>query len=116
MSLTYRKQVFNAFLQTVLLLVKDSWFAPSEQSVKISATSWQSDLWDVTSSSNLFVYFHSQKWAMAEQNSSRPQRKMSTSGESVYKVLGLEKGASAEEIKKAYRWIFTEFIKSWLPL
>ncbi|MEQ2218627.1 hypothetical protein XENOCAPTIV_005895 [Xenoophorus captivus] len=28
---------------------------------------------------------------------------MSTSGESVYKVLGLEKGASAEEIKKAYR-------------
>lgn len=40
---------------------------------------------------------------MAEPNSSRPQRKMSTSGESVYKVLGLEKGASAEEIKKAYR-------------
>ncbi|XP_015228284.1 PREDICTED: dnaJ homolog subfamily C member 5G isoform X2 [Cyprinodon variegatus] len=40
---------------------------------------------------------------MAEQSSARPQRKMSTSGESVYKVLGLEKGASAEEIKKAYR-------------
>ncbi|XP_043962344.1 dnaJ (Hsp40) homolog, subfamily C, member 5 gamma a isoform X1 [Gambusia affinis] len=40
---------------------------------------------------------------MAEQNSARPQRKMSTSGETVYKVLGLEKGASAEEIKKAYR-------------
>ncbi|XP_029984929.1 dnaJ (Hsp40) homolog, subfamily C, member 5 gamma a isoform X1 [Sphaeramia orbicularis] len=40
---------------------------------------------------------------MAEPNASRPQRKMSTAGESVYKVLGLEKGASAEDIKKAYR-------------
>ncbi|KAL0969808.1 hypothetical protein UPYG_G00232560 [Umbra pygmaea] len=37
---------------------------------------------------------------MSEQ---RPQRKMSTAGESLYKILGLEKGASAEEIKKAYR-------------
>nr|XP_057912024.1 dnaJ homolog subfamily C member 5-like [Doryrhamphus excisus] len=33
----------------------------------------------------------------------RPQRKMSTAGDSLYKVLGLQKGASAEEIKKAYR-------------
>ncbi|XP_026161489.1 dnaJ (Hsp40) homolog, subfamily C, member 5 gamma b isoform X3 [Mastacembelus armatus] len=33
----------------------------------------------------------------------RPQRKMSTAGDSLYKVLGLEKGASAEDIKKAYR-------------
>ncbi|XP_029900620.1 dnaJ (Hsp40) homolog, subfamily C, member 5 gamma b isoform X2 [Myripristis murdjan] len=33
----------------------------------------------------------------------RPQRKMSTAGDSLYKILGLEKGASAEEIKKAYR-------------
>lgn len=41
---------------------------------------------------------------MAEPNPTRPQRKMSTAGESVYKVLGLEKGASAEDIKKAYRW------------
>ncbi|KAL7388246.1 hypothetical protein ABVT39_009922 [Epinephelus coioides] len=40
---------------------------------------------------------------MAEPNPSRPQRKMSTAGESVYKVLGLEKGATAEDIKKAYR-------------
>lgn len=40
---------------------------------------------------------------MADSSSSRPQRKMSTAGESVYKVLGLEKGASAEDIKKAYR-------------
>uniref|UniRef100_H3CIN9 DnaJ (Hsp40) homolog, subfamily C, member 5 gamma a n=1 Tax=Tetraodon nigroviridis TaxID=99883 RepID=H3CIN9_TETNG len=40
---------------------------------------------------------------MAEPNATRPQRKMSTAGESVYKVLGLEKGASAEDIKKAYR-------------
>ncbi|KAJ8377768.1 hypothetical protein AAFF_G00253840 [Aldrovandia affinis] len=38
---------------------------------------------------------------MAEPN--RPQRKMSTTGDSLYKVLGLEKGASAEDIKKAYR-------------
>ncbi|KPP74610.1 hypothetical protein Z043_106223 [Scleropages formosus] len=38
---------------------------------------------------------------MAESN--RPQRKMSTSGESLYKTLGLEKGASAEDIKRAYR-------------
>lgn len=28
---------------------------------------------------------------------------MSTAGDSLYKVLGLEKGATAEEIKKAYR-------------
>ncbi|CAL8318153.1 unnamed protein product [Merluccius merluccius] len=40
---------------------------------------------------------------MAEPNASRPQRKMSTAGESLYKVLGLEKGASLEDIKKAYR-------------
>uniref|UniRef100_A0A672I8I3 DnaJ (Hsp40) homolog, subfamily C, member 5 gamma a n=1 Tax=Salarias fasciatus TaxID=181472 RepID=A0A672I8I3_SALFA len=40
---------------------------------------------------------------MAESGSSRPQRKTSTAGESVYKVLGLEKGASAEDIKRAYR-------------
>uniref|UniRef100_A0A674A7J4 DnaJ (Hsp40) homolog, subfamily C, member 5 gamma b n=1 Tax=Salmo trutta TaxID=8032 RepID=A0A674A7J4_SALTR len=39
---------------------------------------------------------------MAEANQ-RPQRKMSTAGDSLYKVLGLEKGASQEEIKKAYR-------------
>ncbi|XP_028294550.1 dnaJ homolog subfamily C member 5B-like isoform X2 [Gouania willdenowi] len=32
-----------------------------------------------------------------------PQRKMSTAGESLYKVLGLEKGASPDEIKRAYR-------------
>lgn len=42
---------------------------------------------------------------MAEPNAARPQRKMSTAGESVYKVLGLEKGASAEDIKKAYRCV-----------
>uniref|UniRef100_A0A3Q3Q774 J domain-containing protein n=1 Tax=Monopterus albus TaxID=43700 RepID=A0A3Q3Q774_MONAL len=40
---------------------------------------------------------------MAEPSSSCPQRKMSTAGESMYKVLGLEKGASAEDIKGAYR-------------
>ncbi|KAF7235852.1 hypothetical protein EYD10_17317 [Varanus komodoensis] len=33
----------------------------------------------------------------------RPQRKMSRSGESLYRVLGLEKGASSEDVKKAYR-------------
>nr|XP_020478559.1 dnaJ homolog subfamily C member 5-like isoform X1 [Monopterus albus] len=37
------------------------------------------------------------------EDPNRPQRKMSTAGESLYKVLGLEKGASPEEIKKAYR-------------
>ena len=40
---------------------------------------------------------------MAEPIAGRPQRKMSTAGESLYKVLGLEKGASLEDIKKAYR-------------
>ncbi|XP_030054456.1 dnaJ homolog subfamily C member 5G isoform X2 [Microcaecilia unicolor] len=34
---------------------------------------------------------------------SRPQRKMSRTGESLYLVLGLEKGASQDDIKKAYR-------------
>ncbi|XP_069461591.1 dnaJ homolog subfamily C member 5G isoform X2 [Ambystoma mexicanum] len=38
---------------------------------------------------------------MAEPH--KPQRKMSRTGESLYKVLGLEKGASADEIKKSYR-------------
>ncbi|XP_053239933.1 dnaJ homolog subfamily C member 5G isoform X2 [Podarcis raffonei] len=33
----------------------------------------------------------------------RPQRKMSRAGESLYCILGLEKGASSEDIKKAYR-------------
>ncbi|XP_056151505.1 dnaJ (Hsp40) homolog, subfamily C, member 5 gamma b isoform X2 [Lampris incognitus] len=33
----------------------------------------------------------------------RPQRKMSTAGDSLYKILGLEKGVSPDEIKKAYR-------------
>ncbi|XP_078133154.1 dnaJ (Hsp40) homolog, subfamily C, member 5 gamma b isoform X2 [Sander vitreus] len=37
------------------------------------------------------------------QDPNRPQRKMSTAGDSLYKLLGLEKGASPEEIKKAYR-------------
>ncbi|CDQ59632.1 dnaJ homolog subfamily C member 5B [Oncorhynchus mykiss] len=39
---------------------------------------------------------------MAEPNQ-RPQRKMSTTGDSLYNILELEKGASAGEIKKAYR-------------
>ncbi|NP_001087399.1 DnaJ heat shock protein family (Hsp40) member C5 gamma L homeolog [Xenopus laevis] len=34
---------------------------------------------------------------------SRPQRKMSRSGTSLYVVLGLQKGASPDDIKKAYR-------------
>ncbi|KAK9959423.1 hypothetical protein ABG768_009551 [Culter alburnus] len=36
-------------------------------------------------------------------DSSRPQRKLSRAGESLYKTLGLEKGASSDDIKKAYR-------------
>lgn len=37
------------------------------------------------------------------EGTAEPQRKMSTAGESLYKSLGLEKGASPEEIRKAYR-------------
>lgn len=37
------------------------------------------------------------------EDPNRPQRKLSTAGDSLYKVLGLEKGASADDIKKAYR-------------
>ncbi|KAK3538347.1 hypothetical protein QTP70_035218 [Hemibagrus guttatus] len=33
----------------------------------------------------------------------KPGRKLSTSGESLYKILALQKGASTEDIKKAYR-------------
>lgn len=40
---------------------------------------------------------------MAQSEPNRPQRKMSTAGESLFQILGLNKGASAEEIKKAYR-------------
>lgn len=38
---------------------------------------------------------------MEEQN--RPQRKLSRAGETLYQILGLQKGASEDEIKKAYR-------------
>ncbi|XP_034530996.1 dnaJ (Hsp40) homolog, subfamily C, member 5 gamma b isoform X2 [Notolabrus celidotus] len=37
------------------------------------------------------------------EDPNRPQRKMSTAGDSLYKTLGLEKGATPDEIKKAYR-------------
>ncbi|XP_037652103.1 dnaJ (Hsp40) homolog, subfamily C, member 5 gamma b isoform X2 [Sebastes umbrosus] len=37
------------------------------------------------------------------EDPNRPQRKMSTAGDSLYKTLGLEKGATPEDIKKAYR-------------
>ncbi|KAM6917605.1 dnaJ homolog subfamily C member 5-like isoform 2-T2 [Lycodopsis pacificus] len=37
------------------------------------------------------------------EDPNRLQRKMSTAGDSLYKMLGLEKGASPEDIKKAYR-------------
>ncbi|XP_047466361.1 dnaJ (Hsp40) homolog, subfamily C, member 5 gamma b isoform X2 [Mugil cephalus] len=37
------------------------------------------------------------------EDPNRPQRKMSTAGDSLYKVLGLEKGASPDEVKRAYR-------------
>ncbi|XP_041668373.1 dnaJ (Hsp40) homolog, subfamily C, member 5 gamma b isoform X1 [Cheilinus undulatus] len=37
------------------------------------------------------------------ENQNRPQRSLSTAGDSLYQVLGLEKGATPEEIKKAYR-------------
>ncbi|GAA6223257.1 dnaJ homolog subfamily C member 5-like isoform X1 [Lates japonicus] len=40
---------------------------------------------------------------MEDPDRGGPQRKMSTAGDSLYKVLGLEKGATPEEIKKAYR-------------
>ncbi|KTF74288.1 hypothetical protein cypCar_00034985 [Cyprinus carpio] len=36
-------------------------------------------------------------------DTSRPQRKLSRAGESLYQILGLPKGASSEDIKKAYR-------------
>ncbi|XP_062296812.1 dnaJ (Hsp40) homolog, subfamily C, member 5 gamma b isoform X1 [Scomber scombrus] len=37
------------------------------------------------------------------EDPNRSQRKMSTAGDSLYKMLGLEKGASQDEIKRAYR-------------
>lgn len=37
------------------------------------------------------------------QDPNRLQRKMSTAGDSLYRILGLEKGASQDQIKKAYR-------------
>ncbi|CAG5866737.1 dnaJ (Hsp40) homolog, subfamily C, member 5 gamma b isoform 2-T2 [Menidia menidia] len=37
------------------------------------------------------------------EDPNKPQRRMSKEGESLYKVLGLEKGASPDEIKRAYR-------------
>lgn len=38
---------------------------------------------------------------MAEQR----QRALSTSGEALYEILALEKGATHDEIKKSYRYV-----------
>ncbi len=43
-------------------------------------------------------------------DTSRPQRKLSRAGESLYETLGLPKGASSEDIKKAYRYAGLELI------
>uniref|UniRef100_A0A1A8LER0 DnaJ (Hsp40) homolog, subfamily C, member 5 gamma b n=2 Tax=Nothobranchius TaxID=28779 RepID=A0A1A8LER0_9TELE len=37
------------------------------------------------------------------EDQARAQRKLSTAGQSLYQVLGLEKGATPDEIKRAYR-------------
>lgn len=41
---------------------------------------------------------------MACNTPNQRQRTMSTSGEALYEILGLHKGASNEEIKKTYRY------------
>lgn len=41
---------------------------------------------------------------MARHIPNQRQRTMSTSGEALYEILGLHKGASNEEIKKTYRY------------
>ncbi|KAM9842200.1 dnaJ (Hsp40) homolog, subfamily C, member 5 gamma b isoform 2-T3 [Aulostomus maculatus] len=40
---------------------------------------------------------------MEDSSRAQQQHRMSTSGDSLYKILGLEKGASPQDIKKAYR-------------
>ena len=45
----------------------------------------------------------------------KPQRKMSTAGDSLYKTLGLQKGATPDEIKKAYRSVGLDSPGSGLP-
>lgn len=42
-------------------------------------------------------------------DTTRAQRTLSTAGESLYKTLELEKGASSEEIKKAYRYMLPQY-------
>ncbi|XP_031435577.1 dnaJ (Hsp40) homolog, subfamily C, member 5 gamma b [Clupea harengus] len=44
---------------------------------------------------------------MEEPN--RPQRKLSAAGESLYQILGVQKGASDDDIKKAYRKLALRF-------
>lgn len=46
------------------------------------------------------------------EDPNRTQRKLSTAGDSLYKILGLEKGASADEIKKAYRYTLSHLISA----
>lgn len=41
---------------------------------------------------------------------------MSTSGEALYEVLGLQKGASNEEIKKTYRYRGSSMMTFLIPL
>lgn len=43
------------------------------------------------------------------------QRTLSTSGESLYIVLGVDKSATTEDIKKCYRYLLTHKIRH-LPL
>lgn len=56
---------------------------------------------------NLHGYFPSlllQPEKMACNIPNQRQRTMSTSGEALYEILGLPKGATNEEIKKTYRY------------
>ncbi|OPJ83518.1 dnaJ-like protein subfamily C member 5B [Patagioenas fasciata monilis] len=53
--------------------------------------------------STVFHHFLKQLWKCSANMAEQRQRALSTSGEALYEILALEKGATHDEIKKSYR-------------
>lgn len=52
----------------------------------------------------LFIVYVMWRWCSGNMSEQR-QRALSTSGEALYQVLGLDKNCTHDDIKKSYRWV-----------